>query len=88
MKFKFEFLGSVLIILVLTYSLHAWVDPPEKSWNNPNARMPGTQPTLATTNIDNPANCMSCHGDYDETVEPGFGWRGSMMAQSARDPLF
>jgi hypothetical protein len=31
---------------------------------------------------------MNCHEGYDQAVEPGFLWKGSMMAQSARDPIF
>jgi hypothetical protein len=28
------------------------------------------------------------HAGYDQPVEPGFNWKGSMMAQAARDPIF
>lgn len=49
--------------------------------------MPGTQPVrgvqLQTHNA-----CMSCHGGYDANVEPGRNFRGTLMAQAARDPLF
>jgi len=31
---------------------------------------------------------LNCHADYDHAVEPGFNWKGSMMAQAARDPIF
>jgi hypothetical protein len=31
---------------------------------------------------------LNCHAGYDTEVEPGFNWKGSMMAQSARDFLF
>ena len=33
-------------------------------------------------------SCDNCHGGYNPQVEPTFNWQGSMMAQSARDPLF
>ena len=33
-------------------------------------------------------NCSACHGYYDSAVEPFYNWRGTMMAQAARDPLF
>ena len=69
-------------------SLFAWEDPPGFSWNNPNARMPGTQPILGQVVLTGPENCLNCHGDYDQVVEPAFNWIGSMMAQSARDPVF
>lgn len=48
---------------------------------------PGTQPFGAGAFQDNTA-CTGCHGGYDSNVEPGFNWKGSMMAQSMRDPLF
>jgi hypothetical protein len=31
---------------------------------------------------------MNCHAGYNTEVEPGFNWKGSMMAQAARDFLF
>ena len=33
-------------------------------------------------------DCRSCHGDYDPVREPARNWRGSLMAQAGRDPLF
>jgi hypothetical protein len=57
-------------------------------WNNPDARVPGTQPILGRVTLTGPDNCLNCHGGYDEAVEPGFNWIGSMMAQAARDPVF
>ena len=49
--------------------------------------MPGTQPLLGAF-PDGPLQCLGCHGDYAQAVEPGFNWKGSMMAQAARDPVF
>lgn len=48
---------------------------------------PGSQPFGAGSFQDYTA-CTSCHGGYDQAVEPGFNWKGSMMAQAMRDPLF
>ena len=48
---------------------------------------PGTQPLEAGTFSSHDA-CYSCHGGYNAAVEPGQGFRGTMMAQAARDPLF
>jgi len=50
-------------------------------------QLPGTQP-LEVQNIRRPAQCKSCHGDYDVAVEPYRVWEGSLMAQATRDPLF
>ncbi len=49
--------------------------------------LPGSQ-VGQSGNIETPDKCDNCHGGYDAAVEPAFNWRGSMMAQSARDPLF
>jgi len=50
-------------------------------------RMPGTQPNSGT-NLEGPNRCLNCHDGYDPAVEVGSHWKGSMMAQAARDFLF
>ena len=50
-------------------------------------REPGTQPFEGGT-FTSHDGCLSCHGGYDVTVEPGHAFRGTMMSQAARDPLF
>lgn len=64
---------------------HAWTPKPVA--DDPLVRMPGTQhgDNLA---IANPAACTACHDGFDPTVDLTFHWRGSMMAQALRDPLF
>jgi hypothetical protein len=59
-------------------------DTPVK--DDPLVRMPGTQP--GQVSLESPNRCMNCHAGYNESVEPGFNWQGSMMAQSARDFLY
>jgi hypothetical protein len=49
--------------------------------------LPGSQ-IGQSGNIETPDRCDNCHGGYDIAIEPAFNWRGSMMAQAARDPLF
>ena len=49
--------------------------------------LPGSQPNQSGT-FDNPSFCDNCHGGYDQAVEPAFNWRGSMMSQAQRDPLY
>ena len=50
--------------------------------------LPGSQPNQSGT-FNNPDQCDNCHGGYDEqAVEPAYNWRGSMMSQAMRDPLF
>jgi hypothetical protein len=48
----------------------------------------GTQPLEGAILADPDANCAGCHGNYDAANEPWSTWRGSMMGQAARDPLF
>lgn len=50
-------------------------------------KLPGTQ-QLEVPTYTSPDNCDNCHGGYDATVEPAFLWRGGMMANALRDPLF
>jgi hypothetical protein len=49
--------------------------------------LPGSQPGQSGT-IDNPDFCDNCHGGYNLAVEPAYNWRGSMMSQAQRDPLY
>ena len=53
----------------------------------PAIQQPGTQPR-EVTNLESPDKCDNCHGGYDKAVEPAFNWRGSMMANAGRDPIF
>jgi uncharacterized protein (DUF2141 family) len=49
--------------------------------------LPGSQ-IGQSGNLETPDRCDNCHGGYDIAIEPAFNWRGSMMAQAARDPIF
>jgi MYXO-CTERM domain-containing protein len=77
-------------LLALTVTLApaialAWT--PKTAAIDPLVRMPGTQPTQGV-NVQGSNACTNCHAGYDANAEPGFSWKGSMMAQSARDPFF
>ncbi|MCC6127104.1 MAG: hypothetical protein IT426_19255 [Pirellulales bacterium] len=50
-------------------------------------QQPGTQPG-GVSNIEAPTKCDNCHGGYNTAVEPAHNWRGSMMSQATRDPIF
>jgi len=50
-------------------------------------QQPGTQPQQVT-NLESPDKCDNCHGGYNPSVEPAHNWRGSMMANAGRDPIF
>ena len=51
-------------------------------------KQPGTQPTTINTEIIYSTGCTSCHANFDIDTEPYRPWNASMMAQSARDPIF
>jgi hypothetical protein len=53
----------------------------------PAIQQPGTQPG-EVSNLESPNKCDNCHGGYSTAVEPAYNWRGSMMAQATRDPIF
>lgn len=63
---------------------HAWTAKPVKS--DRNVFMPGSQ--TGSVNLESQGRCDNCHGGYAQAVEPAFNQYGSMMAQSARDPLW
>jgi len=77
--------------LILPYSLFfmamagiVWAGVPS---NLADFFLPGSQPGQSGQ-LETPDKCDNCHGGYNLAVEPAFNWRGSMMAQAARDPLF
>ena len=58
----------------------AWTPRPVAS--DPLVRMPGTQPGQVV-DLESDKQCLSCHGGFEMDR-----WRGGMMAQAGRDPLF
>lgn len=56
--------------------------------------LPGTQPNDLPHELVGADTCYSCHANYSafttqpQETETWYAWSGSMMAQSARDPLF
>jgi hypothetical protein len=75
------FLGVVVATLVGVSKTYAAPEVPAV------VQMPGTQPGEVST-LEAPTKCDNCHGGYDVAVEPAHNWRGSMMAQATRDPIF
>jgi hypothetical protein len=75
-------LASLLLGLILTVGIGyaALVVPTD-------IQQPGTQPS-EVRNLESPDKCDNCHGGYNTTTEPAYNWRGSMMAQATRDPIF
>ena len=67
--------------LLLISQTFAWTPKPVK--DDPLVRMPGTQPGAVDLTGDTSQGCIGCHAG----AEPEH-WKGSMMAQAARDPIF
>ncbi len=72
------------LVVGITVATLAW--NPLTVANDPLVRMPGTQPNQTT--LEPPDRCLNCHSGYNSAVEPGFNWKGSMMAQASRDFIF
>lgn len=78
MSFARSKLAAIVAVAVLCIA--ATVVPNE-------IQQPGTQQN-EVRNLETPDKCDNCHGGYNSAVEPAFNWRGSMMANASRDPLF
>ena len=85
MSCKGSFVSIFFLICLLPHTAFSWTSIPTQE--DPLVRMPGTQPEQGVILHDS-AFCMHCHAGYNQAVEPGFSWKGSMMAQAARDPIF
>lgn len=75
------FVGTVVVALLTVPITYAQTEVPAV------VQMPGTQPG-EVSGLEAPTKCDNCHGGYDLAVEPAHNWRGSMMAQATRDPIF
>jgi hypothetical protein len=77
-------LGIAFVLLLVIFGIRqasaALIVPNE-------IQMPGSQPG-EVSNLETPDKCDNCHGGYNRSVEPAFNWRGSMMANAGRDPIF
>lgn len=80
MKHGLGVLLVVFFILFALFSIAADTAPPLID-------QPGTQPG-EVGNLEAPNKCDNCHGGYDQEVEPAFLWRGNMMGNAGRDPIF
>jgi hypothetical protein len=74
-------LSSILAIVLAVGTTHAADIVPST------IDQPGTQPGEIGA-LSGPDRCDNCHGGYNTSVEPAFNWRGSMMANAGRDPIF
>jgi hypothetical protein len=72
-------------LLLFAFPVAAWT--PKVVATDPLVRMPGTQPSDGVA-LEAPNKCLNCHDNYDPNIDIGTHWRGSMMGQAARDPIF
>jgi len=81
-------LSKITVVLTLVFVgvllVYAWTPLPVKQ--DRLVFMPGSQ--QGTVNLESATRCDNCHGGYDQAVEPAHNWRGGMMANAARDPLW
>lgn len=75
----------IAAVLFLAAVVAVWATGLQTTVND--FKLPGSQPNQSGT-MELPSNCVTCHGNYNSAVEPYFNWRGSMMAQAGRDPIF
>ena len=75
---------AITVMILFNAIANAWT--PLAVVDDPFVRMPGTQP--GQVSLEAPGRCLNCHAGYNPVVEPGFNWKGSMMAQAARDFLY
>jgi hypothetical protein len=78
---KHAIFPTVLLVVLVFPIMHAAETVPGV------IEQPGTQPG-EVGNLESADKCDNCHGGYDTAVEPAYNWRGSMMAQASRDPIF
>jgi hypothetical protein len=86
---KHETSTMILVLAGLALVTGALLAQPASVKDDPLVRMPGSQPAPeGNVSFEAPGRCLNCHAGYNTEVEPGFQWKGSMMAQAARDFLF
>jgi len=78
---KYRILSTLLFVILSVGFVYAALTVPT------DIQQPGTQQE-EIGNLESPDKCDNCHGGYDSLVEPSHNWRGSMMANAGRDPIF
>ncbi|VGO12441.1 hypothetical protein PDESU_00993 [Pontiella desulfatans] len=74
--------GSVIVATTAACLVQGWTPKPVE--DDPLVRMPGTQPGQVV-DLESDKQCLSCHGGSTYEME---NWKGSLMAQASRDPIF
>ncbi|MCX8091165.1 MAG: fibronectin type III domain-containing protein [Verrucomicrobiae bacterium] len=85
---KAKALSKTIVLSGLTFVgvllVYGWTPLPIKQ--DRRVFMPGSQ--QGAVNLESATRCDNCHGGYNKAVEPAHNWRGGMMANAARDPLW
>lgn len=76
--------AAFTLLLLIAIPTLGW--DPRPVAGDRNVFLPGSQP--GSVALESATRCDNCHGGYNKAVEPAHNWRGSMMAQAARDPLW
>ncbi len=79
---KSRLFSEWIMVFSLISPVMAW--EPIAVTNDPLVRMPGTQPGQVI-DLESDRQCLSCHAGGQYEME---NWKGSLMAQASRDPLF
>lgn len=82
-RVRWSLLGTVGAVGLAVALAGPWAAPAVPN----DIKLPGTQ-QLEVPAYASPDTCDNCHGGYNAAVEPAFIWRGGMMANATRDPLF
>lgn len=84
-SFRLVFATFTVAILVFSHTVHSQTSYAPTTIND--FFMPGSQP-LESGTFANPDQCTNCHLDLNKNVTLAYEWRGSMMSQAQRDPLY
>ena len=79
---KITVLHLIIITGLFAHLAHSWTPKPVDE--DPLVRMPGTQPGQVV-DLESDKQCLSCHGGATYEMD---NWKGSLMAQAGRDPIF
>jgi cytochrome c553 len=82
-------IAGKLLVLSLGAAALAWSVPLTQVQTTLNDfKMPGTQENVMNVSLASGDTCATCHGHYDDAIEPYSVWASSMMAQASRDPMW
>lgn len=75
---------AVPLIVLLAIATGAVVDMTLEDFHLSGTQIGDVSPAYFLDSWD----CTSCHAYYDQANEPWFAWKGSLMGNAGRDPLF